>query len=588
MGVGASLLGLLGNKDPREALLQAVAGGGTSTQPAGGVPYAAAPGGGGGATGTDPTTTSGVQASQPADALMSPPDLAKLYQDVLSYDRKAAHFDRGMGLIGSAISQDGNRAATYDAFAGSGAGGNFNSGQSFSGMVDLVQGINKQNLARQQRAAMMARIPTIAKQYGIDPETAMYLYDTGKLDSLITEAEKPNSELRDLGNGQVALIDKTDGTQRGLFGDPKKNIQVVDGPEGKRAVDLNAQQDGALLAGPKKSFDMQKLANGQIGVFDKDTGQMVGTNGPEDPNVELRNMADGTVGVISKKDGSLLGTVGPKSTNNQVVDDPTKGKTVMDLNAVTPGTVVAGPDNRTPDTKNYEYYEAQEKAAGRIPLSFNEWDMQNRIKSNPNGMDPEEKAFKEKRGQQLGEKYVNIQTAADSALEQLTMYDAVEKGLETGVRTGSLGESEQALRKFGSMLGLDTDPTKIAGGELVTAIQNRMALQMRNPESGMGMPGSLSDKDIDFLKAAQIGMGTSGEGNKTLLEVYRRLAKRKIELADLADAHADKFGSLRGFNAAATKFHEENPLFEDLQVGPKSDEAAAREAELLKKYGSKK
>lgn len=496
MSVGQSILSLLGNRDPREALLQAIAAGSApnpaASGGAGGVPYADGAAAGGGGQQAPTAGGAGVQAQAATEATKSPPDLAAMYSDLLKYNSREQNINRGFGLIGSSISQDGNREATLGAFAGGRPEGDR---VGMSDIASTMVSLNKADIARQQRAAMMAKIPAIAKRYGIDPDTAAYLYDTGELDKLITEAEKPNSELRDLGNGQVALIDKTAGNQRAVFGDPK--------------------------------------------------------------------------------------------TNNQIVDDPAKGKTVMDLNAVTPGTVVAGPDNRTGDTKNYEYYEAQEKAAGRTPLSFNEWDMQNRAKSNPNGgLSPEEQEFRKKRGQNLGEKYVNIQNAADSALEQLTMYDAVEKGIETGVRTGALGESEQSLRKFGQMLGLDTDPNKIAGGELVTAIQNRMALQMRNPESGMGMPGSLSDKDIEFLKAAQIGMGTSESGNKTLLDVYRRLAKRKIELADLADRHADEFGSLRGFNQAATKFNEENPLFGDLVVQGNTDpkDAAAREKMLLDKY----
>jgi hypothetical protein len=507
MSVGASLLGLLGNKDPREALLQAVAGTGTATQPQGGAPYAAPAGTDPGTTGATSQQGSGVQASQPADALMSPPDLAKLYQDVLTYDRKASNMDRGLALIGSSISQDGNRQNTMDAILGqSGAGfGN----QGFSGMVDVVQGINKQNLARQQRAAMLARLPSIARQYGLDLDTAQYLYDSGKLDSVISELEKPNAKLEKDGRGNLILVDQTNGQQMGSFGQPAVTTRVTEGPDGTKIM----------------------------------------------------------------------------------VDDAAANPTAANLGQV------SGPNTITDDTKEYDKYvldEQQRQTPADKIKSFEQWRLTKPPSSSSTtniNMPKLENKFDEKRGTNQADRLEKYDAAADNAMDMLTSFDAVEAGLNTGVRTGTFGSTENAMRRFGtSVLGMSDEDMKVAGGELVEKIGNRMALLMRNPESGMGMPGSVSDKDIDFLKKSQIGLDTSEAGNKTALEVFRRLERRKIEYAELANEYADDHGNLVGFRTHAREWFDKKPLFEDLKQslgGGKSAEDLKREADLLKKYGGK-
>src|SRR5690606_10596960 len=131
----------------------------------------------------------------------------------------------------------------------------------------------------------------------------------------------------------------------------------------------------------------------------------------------------------------------------------------------------------------------------------------------------------------------------------------------TGVRTGFGAEAELNLRQLGAAMGIDTDPEKLAGGELIRSIQNRMALTMRSPDGGMGMPGALSDRDIKFLKDSQIGIDRSPEGNQRMLEAYRKMEQRKVELAQLADQYVEQNGQLdAGFNKAVREYAKANPL----------------------------
>ena len=85
---------------------------------------------------------------------------------------------------------------------------------------------------------------------------------------------------------------------------------------------------------------------------------------------------------------------------------------------------------------------------------------------------------------------------------------------------------------------------------------------MRNPDSGMGMPGTMSDADREFLKASQLGLDKSPGGNKAMLMAARALKNRKLEVAKMADEYIEKNGALDpGFNRMVRDYAEKNPLF---------------------------
>lgn len=172
-----------------------------------------------------------------------------------------------------------------------------------------------------------------------------------------------------------------------------------------------------------------------------------------------------------------------------------------------------------------------------------------------------EKAWDTESAKLFAKRYDDLTTQAQSAQQMLGLYDLAQAGLDSGVRTGSFGGAEQAVRQLGLALGIG-NADKIAGGELLTAVQNRMALQMRSPDSGMGMPGAVSDRDLTFLKEAQIGLDRTPEGNRKMLDAFRRLEQRKVEIAQLADQYVQQKGRMdAGFNQAVREYADANPLF---------------------------
>lgn len=175
-----------------------------------------------------------------------------------------------------------------------------------------------------------------------------------------------------------------------------------------------------------------------------------------------------------------------------------------------------------------------------------------------------EKAWDTESAKLFAKKYDDLSTQANTAQEMLGLYDAAQQALQTGVYTGPGGEAVLELQRLGNMLGVE-NADQVGAGELVRSIQNRMALIMRSPDSGMGMPGAVSDRDLKFLKDAQIGLDRSPQGNAKMLQAYSALEKRKIEIAKLADQYIAQNGRLdSGFNTAVREYAQANPLLEGL------------------------
>lgn len=160
------------------------------------------------------------------------------------------------------------------------------------------------------------------------------------------------------------------------------------------------------------------------------------------------------------------------------------------------------------------------------------------------------------------ERYGSIQEAANNASTMMGMYDVAQSALDTGLETGAGARYMADLRRLGDALGIEVDQEKMGAAEALTAITNRMALIMRSPDSGMGMPGAVSDRDLTFLKDAQVGLDRSPEGNRRMLVAFTAMERRKMDIAKLADQYIRENGQLDvGFNEAVRQYAAQNPLF---------------------------
>lgn len=172
----------------------------------------------------------------------------------------------------------------------------------------------------------------------------------------------------------------------------------------------------------------------------------------------------------------------------------------------------------------------------------------------------EEKAEAKKVGEGMGEMYVELQKGGVSAPARLGKLDRMEQLME-GVNTGKLTPAITQVTSVAQSLGFEIDP-KLGAKQALEALSNEIALTLRNPSGGAGMPGALSDKDREFLTSMTPGLAKTRDGNKLIIQTARNLAKREQEIARLAREYRKKNGSLdEGFYDELADFSAANPLF---------------------------
>jgi len=133
----------------------------------------------------------------------------------------------------------------------------------------------------------------------------------------------------------------------------------------------------------------------------------------------------------------------------------------------------------------------------------------------------------------FAETYVQSQDAARAARTSLGELDRLEEALSNdSVYSGAGGELILKAKKVGALLGMDVEG--VPDSEVIRALGSQMALKLRNPAGGAGMPGALSDKDREFLVSMTPGLGQTKAGNLLMIEAARRVAERDLEVARLA------------------------------------------------------
>ncbi len=166
-------------------------------------------------------------------------------------------------------------------------------------------------------------------------------------------------------------------------------------------------------------------------------------------------------------------------------------------------------------------------------------------------------------GTYYGELYTSLQGASREGRKQSANLDRLDQLLDQ-TETGFGREFILKALKLGETLGFETAgiETGVAPGEAAMALSNEMALQLRNPAGGAGMPGQLSDKDREFLVSMVPGLGQTRGGRKLLIEARKKLAKRAEEVAALARKYHQKNGAIdAGFEGELDQWSERNPLF---------------------------
>lgn len=140
-----------------------------------------------------------------------------------------------------------------------------------------------------------------------------------------------------------------------------------------------------------------------------------------------------------------------------------------------------------------------------------------------------ESAATKRFGENIGERAGERVDMAEEAIDQNVLLDRVSLALERGAGTGTGEETFLNLKGIGeNIFGMDFEG--VPEQEVIRTIQNQMALRLRNPDSGMGLPGSTSNRDLQFLKDSVVGLARSEEGNELLIDFMKRQNNMKVDV----------------------------------------------------------
>jgi len=160
--------------------------------------------------------------------------------------------------------------------------------------------------------------------------------------------------------------------------------------------------------------------------------------------------------------------------------------------------------------------------------------------------------------------WTNAYGGAGQASLLMNQLDTLE-ALQPAAFTGAFAETRTQLANVANSLGLDVDVEGLGASQAVQAIVNQLALSIRDPDGAFGgMPGAVSNRDIQFLLGAVPNLTQTPEGFQLAIGFMRRMAQRQQEMANLAVQYYDPANATvdPSFLNAANQLQQQ-PLFDD-------------------------
>lgn len=166
----------------------------------------------------------------------------------------------------------------------------------------------------------------------------------------------------------------------------------------------------------------------------------------------------------------------------------------------------------------------------------------------------QESSYSTERGKGLAKNRSGVEAAGMAAGPNIGEWRLLQSVLK-GADTGTTAPVTLAMKRAASFLGLDFSKD-IGAADAIDSIANKMALRLRSPEGGAGMPGAMSDKDREFLVRMVPGIEKTDFGNDIIVEAGLRMEQRNkdiwlwtLEQEELYDSTGGKQGTQFGTSA---------------------------------------
>lgn len=204
------------------------------------------------------------------------------------------------------------------------------------------------------------------------------------------------------------------------------------------------------------------------------------------------------------------------------------------------------------DIREYQYAVANDKYTG----TFEEWlTKQNAGKASSTTVNVGDASIPEGLQKAAIESSARADTLRNQVAE-LSTFASIAADAETGGLAPITLPIKQVLKDIGVDVGEGVPLL-----EAFKAQENQMALRLRNPDSGFGLTGNTSNRDIEFLTGAVASLGKTPEGNQAILTIMLAKQRRDAQLEDMKSEYIWSNGTLKGWADVRNKFIESNPLF---------------------------
>lgn len=189
-------------------------------------------------------------------------------------------------------------------------------------------------------------------------------------------------------------------------------------------------------------------------------------------------------------------------------------------------------------------------------------------------------ALREEQGKLVIKDIQLAQTSADHARVGSANFSRLGALLDQ-VNTNKFAGTTLDLKAAAKAAGIDMDALGIADnvgvGQAAKALSQQLALQLRDPSAGGGMPGSMSDADRQFLTTMVPAITNDPNANKLMLEWQKKLHQRNIEIGKIVNEYGRSPEFLKdptGVYAKVREYADKNPLFDPEKDAPKATSAA--------------
>jgi hypothetical protein len=167
------------------------------------------------------------------------------------------------------------------------------------------------------------------------------------------------------------------------------------------------------------------------------------------------------------------------------------------------------------------------------------------------------KSFDEGVGKNGSTSFQKYQDDANSAYSTLNQIDQMQQAMaDPNFYSGTGANAVLGFKR--AIVALGGDPNSVTSMETFNAASKKIILD--------GLGGSLgaqiSNSDRDFIGATAANLQNTPQGNQAMLEIARKTAQRKIEVAQIAAQYVQQNGSLdANWPTFLQQYAEAHPLF---------------------------